>query len=329
MLLAPKIALPSQQNCVLNYAKEDFSAARALIEDEVINTPLVFSEYFSDLLQAQVFFKCENLQKAGAFKYRGATHAVRKAMQTQKPEYVATHSSGNHGRALAKAAKKNGIKALIVVPENAPKIKVDGMKREGAELFFCEPNITAREQKLKELLETREALVVPPYNHPDVILGQSTCAQEIIEALPDVELIICPVGGGGLLSGTALAAKFFGSGIEVYAGEPLNADDAYRSLQSGKIEPVGNPQTIADGLRTSLGSFTFEVIRKEVKAILRVSEEEITDAMRLIWQEAKLIVEPSCAVPVAALLKNKSLCAGKKLVVILSGGNVDLDKKYF
>lgn len=313
----------------MKYTSKDLTEARNLIADEVNHTPIVRSEYLNALVGADLYFKCENLQKAGAFKYRGATHAIRRILQNESPEYVATHSSGNHGRALALAAKKNSIKCFVVVPENAPKVKVEGMRREGAEIIFCEPTIKAREKKLQELLQSRDAKVVHPYNDPLIILGQSSCAQEILEELEELDVLVCPVGGGGLLSGTALAGKRFGKNIKVYAGEPANADDAYRSMKSGKIEDVGNPQTIADGLRTNLGEHTFELIKEYVDDIFRVSEQEILDAMKLIWSELKQTVEPSCAVPLAAILKNKAIFAGRKTGVILTGGNVDLNKKYF
>jgi len=310
----------------MEYTKEELLSARKLIEDEINHTPILQSETLNALTESKIYFKCENLQKAGAFKYRGATHAVRKMKMKSELRSVATHSSGNHGRALAMAARKNGMSCLIVVPDNAPTIKIDGMKKEGAELFFCEPTIEARLEKLKEVLNQREATVIPPYDHRDIILGQSTCAQEIIEEIDDLDAIICPVGGGGLLSGTALAADLLASKVLVYAAEPEQADDAFRSMKTGKIEPVGNPQTIADGLRTSLGELTFPIIRDKVEEIVTVSESEIKSAMRLVLQELKLVIEASAAVSLAAIIKRPELFKDKKIAVVLSGGNVDIDK---
>ncbi len=311
------------------YTKADLISAKDRLKLEVINTPILRSEYLNDLIQSELFFKCENFQKGGAFKFRGATNAVKRLLDSTSVSCVATHSSGNHGRALAMAAKKNGLRCIVVVPENAPKIKVEGMRREGAEIHFCESTIIAREQMLRDILLTERAEIIPPYNHPNIIMGQSTCAQEIIDEIPNIQQIICPVGGGGLLSGTALAAKYFGKNIEVFAGEPERADDAFRSLKTGEIQPVGNPNTIADGLRTYLGTYTFEVIKQDVKEIFLVSEQEILDAMRMLWSELKVIIEPSCAVPFAAILRNKEKFKGKSCAVILSGGNVDLERKYF
>jgi threonine dehydratase len=300
-------------------------------------TPLVTNQTISELVGAQVFLKCENLQKTGAFKGRGAMNAVLSLSDTKKVKGVATHSSGNHGQALAWAAKQMGISAYIVMPSNSPEVKKAAVIGYGAEVVTCEPNLEARESTLEKVIARTGAHVIHPYNDYRVIAGQATCAKEMLEQQPDLDAIFCPVGGGGLLSGTALSAHYFGN-VPVYGCEPEMADDAKRSFEAGYIIPSVNPNTIADGLKTSLGDKTFPIIRELVTDIFTVSEAEIIAAMRLIWERTKLVVEPSGAVGLAVLLRYKSKLppigeAGrsrKKVGVILCGGNIDLaNLKYF
>ena len=288
-------------------------------------TPLLTNQTLDQLSGVSVFLKCENLQKVGAFKARGAINAVLSLSDAEKAKGVATHSSGNHGQALAWAAKQMGIPAFIVMPSNSPQVKKAAVLGYGAEVIECEPTLQARESALEKVLERTGAHMVHPYNDYRVIAGQATCAKEILEQQPGLDAIFCPVGGGGLLSGTALSAHYFG-GVPVYGCEPERADDAKRSFDAGHIIPSVNPNTIADGLKTSLGDKTFPIIHKHVKDIFTVTEEEIIAAMRLLWERAKLVVEPSGAVGLAALIKKKEAFQGKKVAVILTGGNVDLGR---
>lgn len=293
------------------------------------HTPVLMNQSINRKADTAVFFKCENFQKGGAFKMRGAANAVLSLSERERERGVATHSSGNHGQALAKAAQSLGIRAYIVMPETAPEVKKKAVAEYGAEIIFCKPTLEAREGTLAEVIKETGAAFVHPYNDDRVIAGQGTAALELLEEIEDLNVIITPVGGGGLLSGTAITAKGISPAIEVIAGEPEGADDAYRSLQAGKIMPSSSPNTIADGLLTSLGSKTFPVIQKHVAAILIVSDKEIIEAMRLVWERMKIIIEPSSAVPLAVLLKNKAWFTGKKAGVILTGGNVDLGKLPF
>jgi len=276
------------------------------------------------MVKGTVYFKAENLQKVGAFKARGAINSLLLLNEEQQKKGVGTHSSGNHGQALAWAAKQLGINATVVVPSNAPKVKVAAMIGYGAEVIFCEPTLAARESTLLEVLERTGGAEVHPYNQIPTILGQSTCAQEIMEELPDLDAIVSPLGGGGLLSGTLLATAQ--KDIDVYGVEPINANDGWQSLKAGKLIPSVNPNTLADGLKTSLGSLTYPIIRDGVKDILTVSEEDIVKWTYWIWQRTKQIIEPSAAVGIAAVYENKSLFEGKKTTVILTGGNVDISK---
>jgi threonine dehydratase len=304
-------------------SQEQIQAAHQRIAPYIHRTPLLTNQTIAELVGAEVFLKCENLQKVGAFKARGAMNAVLSLSADERQKGVATHSSGNHGQALAWAAKKMGIPAYIVMPSNSPQVKVDAVRGYGAEVIFCEPTLQARESTLEKVLERTGAHMVHPYNDYRVIAGQATCAKEILEQQPDIDAIFCPVGGGGLLSGTSLSAYYFGN-VPVYGCEPEMADDAKRSFDAGYIIPSTNPQTIADGLKTSLGDKTFPIIRERVTDIYTVSEAEIIAAMRLIMERAKLVVEPSAAVGLAALIKHKKAFQGKKVVVVVCGGNVDL-----
>jgi len=276
------------------------------------------------MCKAEIFFKCENFQKVGAFKIRGATNAVFALVDEEASHGVATHSSGNHAAALALAARWRGIKAYVVMPENAPDIKRNAVADYGAEIGFCKPTLEAREEGLAKVIDFTGAAFIHPYNDYRVISGQGTAAIELCEEIPDLDIVMTPVGGGGLLSGTAIAVSAISQKTNVVAAEPERADDAYRSFKAGRIIPVNNPDTIADGLRTSLGNLTFPIIRRHVKEIVTVSEEGIVKAMRCIWERMKIIVEPSAAVPLGALLTKRIDLSGKRIGIILSGGNVDL-----
>jgi threonine dehydratase len=278
---------------------------------------------------ARVFFKCENFQKIGAFKIRGGMNAVLSLPAEERRHGVATHSSGNHAQAIAYAAREVGTPAYIVMPRNAPEIKKKAVAGYGAEIILCEPTLQAREDTLREVVARTGAAFVHPFDDYRVIAGQATCAVELLEDVPGLEVVMAPVGGGGLLGGTALAVHYLSPGTPVIAGEPAGADDAYRSLKAGAIQTNATTQTIADGLLTSLGDKTFPLIRQYVQDIITVTDEEIVAAMRLIWERMKIIIEPSCAVPFAALLREKERFAGKRVGIILTGGNVDLGKLPF
>jgi threonine dehydratase len=306
--------------------KQTIEAAHERIKPYIHRTPVLISQSLNDLTGCEVFFKCENFQKVGAFKARGAMNAVLSLSKEERAKGIATHSSGNHAQAIARAGKILGIKAYIVMPRTAPLIKKQGVLGYGGEVFECEPTLAARESTLAEVVKNTGAVEIHPFNNYEVMAGQATAAKELIEEIQGLDFIVAPVGGGGLLSGTALAAKFFSPSIAVIAGEPALADDAYRSLQRGSIQPASPPTSIADGLLTSLGDKTFPIIRDNVKEVITVTDEEIIAAMRLIWERLKIIIEPSCAVPFAALLKDKSKFTNKKVGIILTGGNVDLNK---
>ena len=256
---------------------------------------------------------------------RGAANAILKLSDEQKNNGVVTHSSGNHAQAISLAAKKIGIKAYIVMPSNAPKIKKDAVKGYGGELIECEPNLESREAAAKDLVDSKRATFIHPSNNLDVIIGQGTASKELIEQYGSFDHILVPIGGGGLIAGSALAAKFFGDNCSVIGTEPFEVDDAYRSLLSGKIETNITTNTIADGLRTQLGDKNFPIILNEVKEIIRITEDEIIDSMKLIWQRLKIICEPSCSLPLAGVLKNKHKFKGKKIGIVITGGNIDLD----
>ena len=308
---------------------EAIKAARQRIQPFIHRTPILKSEAINDMAGCEIYFKCENFQKVGAFKARGAANAVAKLTDAQKQNGVATHSSGNHAAALARAASVAGIKSYIVMPSNAPEIKKKAVKGYGGEIIECEPNLMARETTLQAVVEKTGATFIPPYDYMDVIEGQATCALEMWEEGIPFDTIMAPVGGGGLLGGTALTTKYLSPSTKVIAGEPEGADDAYRSFQAKKLIPMEGPKTIADGLLTSLGKINFAIIMDYVDDILTVSDEEIIAAMRLIYERMKIVIEPSCAVPLAALLKQKERFKGQKVGIILSGGNVDLGKLPF
>jgi len=296
------------------------------IKNFVHRTPVLSSENINSLFNTEIFFKCENLQKAGVFKSRGAVNAIFSLSEDDLKNGVATHSSGNHAQALARAALLRNTNAYIVMPENSSKVKIAAVKNYGGEITFCESNLDSREKTLEKIIEKTQAVEIHPYNNCKIIAGQATATKELIEDVELLDIIMAPVGGGGLLSGTALATYYFSPGTKVIAAEPKQADDAYRSFYQKKFIPSINPNTIADGLLTSLGSLTFPIICEYVNEIMTVSEESIIQAMKLIWERMKIIIEPSSAVPLAAILENRKYFENKRIGIIFSGGNIDLNK---
>jgi len=301
-------------------------AAHARIRPHVHHTPVLTSRSLDAAMGATLFFKCENLQKVGAFKARGACNAVFSLDDAEARRGVITHSSGNHGAAVAWAAARRGIPAWVVMPENSAEVKKAAVQGLGAAVRYCAPTLAARDTTCAAVQAETGALLIHPFDDWRVIAGQGTAALELLEEIPDLDAILTPVGGGGLLSGTAIAARAIKPSIAVYGAEPAGADDAWRSLQSGHIVPQTDPRTIADGLRSSLGVKTFAVLSKLVDAIGTTSEPAIVQAMRLAWEKLKLIIEPSSAVPLAALLERKLPVAGRRVGIVISGGNVDLDR---
>lgn len=290
-------------------------------------TPVLTCTALDERAGRKLFFKCEHLQKVGAFKFRGACNAVMKLPEDVARRGVVTHSSGNHAQALALAAKLRGIAATIVMPSNAAAVKRRAVEEYGARVVECEPTLPARESTAARVLEETGATLIPPYDHPDIIAGQGTATMELLAQVPDLDAVIAPVGGGGLVSGACLAAQGSRLAVRVFGAEPKGADDAARSKAAGKLLPQTDPRTIADGLRTSLGELTWPFVRDHVEAVVTVEEEEIAAAMRLAWERAKLLIEPTSAVPIAALLRDdfRRLDGLERVGVILSGGNVDLD----
>lgn len=305
---------------------DDVQEAAARLQGLAHRTPVLTSSSLNDRVGAQVFCKCENFQKAGAFKFRGACNAVTSLSDAEAKRGVATHSSGNHGAALALAARLRGVSARIVMPANAPQSKQAAVAGYGGTIVFCEPTQEAREATLEAVVRETGAAFIHPYNNAKVIAGQGTAALEFFVEVPDLEVILAPVGGGGLISGTALTAAALSPGTQVVAAEPEAADDAYRSLAAGRILPANYPNTVADGLRTSLGDLTFSIIQRHVAQIVTVSEDAIIAAMRYVWERMKIVIEPSSAVPIAALLDNRLDVSGKRVGVMLTGGNVDLGR---
>ena len=309
------------------YQKSDLLRARKKVKSRVHCTPVLRSSALNSITGAELFFKCENFQKTGSFKARGASHAI--ANLPDKAQTVITHSSGNHGQALAWAAARENRKAVIVMPHNAPSIKVEAVKAYGGEVIFCEPNLPARESTMQEYRARREAHFIPPYDFRDIILGQSTAAQEMLELIDSPDIVMAPIGGGGLMAGTALSCHHLGKNIEVIGAEPAGADDAFRSFYSGERVDQHQPNTICDGLLTTLGERNFELIRSHVHQVLLAPDTTIIRAMRQIWERMKIVIEPSCAVPLAAILEHPRVFKNKKVGIILSGGNVDLQKLPF
>lgn len=299
-------------------------AAAQRIKPYVHQTPVLTSESLNKILGASLFFKCENFQKAGAFKSRGACNAVFSLPDDAITRGVATHSSGNHAQALARAAGIRGCKAYIVMPESAPRVKVEAVKGYGGEITFCKPTLASREETLRQVVALTGATEVHPYNDYRIIAGQATAALEFFQQTEMLDIIMTPVGGGGLLSGTALSTRYLSPSTRVIAAEPANADDAFRSFNTKQLQPSIHPNTIADGLLTSLGSLTFPIILDHVQQIITAREESIVKAMKLTWERMKIIIEPSSAVPLAAIMENPEMFQGKKAGVILSGGNVSL-----
>ena len=299
---------------------DDVRAAAERLAGRAHRTPVLTCSALDAMAGASLFFKCENFQKTGAFKFRGATNAVELLAEPERG--VATHSSGNHGAALAAAARARGIPAHIVVPENATAVKLAAVEHYGGQVVLCEPTLEARETTLERVVAETRAFFVPPFDHPHIIAGQGTATLELLDGIKDLDAVIAPVGGGGLVSGTGITIKGLRPKAEVFAAEPEQADDAARSFLSGKIEPA-NSNTIADGLLTSLGPLTFQAIRETVTDVITVSEAEIVAALRAVWERMKIVIEPSSAVAVAAALKDERF-KGKRVGVILTGGNVDL-----
>ena len=307
----------------------DIVAAHARIKPFIHHTPVLKSQKLNELFNCELYFKCENFQKVGAFKFRGATNAVLSMSPEEKLKGVVTHSSGNHAAALALAAGMNGIKANIVMPENAPVVKKNAVSGYGAEITFCKPTLQAREDTTRQIMEKTGATLIHPYDNFNVICGQGTAALELLDEKNDLEIVIAPVGGGGLMSGTSTCVKGKSKNIQVIGAEPLNANDAFLSFNSGILTPSVNPVTCADGLLTSLSELTFSVIRKNVDRILTAREETIIECMLLIWERMKIIIEPSSATVLAVVKENPHLFKGKKIGLIISGGNVDFRKLPF
>ena len=305
---------------------EDMRAARARIDPYVHRTPVMTSRILDEMTGARLFFKCENLQKAGAFKARGASNAVFGLSDEQAVRGVATHSSGNHGTCLSYAAWRRGIPCTVVMPRTAPQAKKDAVRGYGGRVVECEPSTTSREAVFAEVVAESGAEFVHPYTDPRVIAGQATCSAELIEQVEDLDAVVAPIGGGGMISGSCLTLSNLAPQIRIYAAEPEQADDAARSFKAGHIIADDAPNTVADGLKVPLKDLTWHFVQNHVTDILTASEQEIVDAMKLIWKRMKLVMEPSSAVPLAVILKNPEVFAGKRVGVIITGGNVDLDR---
>jgi len=302
----------------------DIEKAHQRISDHIHNTPILTSDSLDNELGSNLFFKCENFQKTGSFKIRGATNSILQLNDTEIKNGIITTSSGNHGAAVAFIADKIGTSSKIIMPNNTPKNKIENVQRYGGEIFYCEPNIKSREDTLEKMIQKSGGSIIHPYNDEKIIAGQGTAAKELIEKVPDLDAIICPVSGGGLLSGTLLAAKNLKPGIKVFGAEPENADDTYRSILNNKIMSNETTDTIADGLRAQVGTVTFPIIKENVDKILLVSEEMIISSMYMIWQRLKIIIEPSCSIVLAALMLNSKEFLDKNVGLILTGGNYDL-----
>lgn len=309
--------------------KKEFTKLHAEIATYIHRTPVMRSRLLNAVAETEVYFKCENFQKMGAFKMRGATAAILALNADQRAKGVVTHSSGNFAQAVSLSAQSLGIPAYIVMPSSAPQVKKEAVKTYGGQITECEPNIQAREAAAEKIQKETGATFLHPSNDLNVIYGQGTAAKEFLEDFPELDLIVTPVGGGGLLAGTALAVDFYSENCKTIGVEPFEVDDAYRSLKSGKIEWNKTTNTIADGLKTHLGDKNFPIIKDKVSEIIRVKEDEIIDAMKLIWERMKIVVEPSSAVAFAAVLREKEKFRGKRVGIIISGGNVDLSNLPF
>lgn len=307
----------------------DILEAHSRIRPFIHWTPVMSSHQLNELFNCELFFKCENFQKVGAFKFRGATNAVLSLTDAEKSRGVVTHSSGNHAAALALAARMNGVKAHIVMPENAPVVKKNAVAGYGAEITFCKPTLEAREETTRRIMEKTGATLVHPYDNFNVICGQGTAALELLEEKSNLEIVIAPIGGGGLMSGTSTCVKGINKDIQVIGAEPLNANDAFTSFTTGKLTPSVNPLTVADGLLTSLSELTFSIVKNNVDSIFTASEESIISCMLLVWERMKIIIEPSSATVLAIVKENPDFFKGKKIGLIISGGNVDFRKLPF
>jgi len=304
---------------------DDVVAAHERIRPYIHRTPVLTSTYLNELTGADLYFKCESFQKAGAFKVRGACNAVFGLSDDMARKGVATHSSGNHALSLSYAAGRRGIPCHVVMPRTAPQAKKDAVKGYGGRITECEPSTSSREATFAKVQAETGAEFVHPYNDPRVIAGQGTCSRELSEQVAGLDAVIAPIGGGGMISGTCLTLSNISPSTRIYAAEPKNADDAYRSFKAGHIIADDAPSTIADGLKVPLKDLTWHFVSRHVTDILTATEDEIVDAMKLTWKRMKIVIEPSCAVPLATILKNKPIFAGKKVGVIITGGNVDLD----
>jgi threonine dehydratase len=304
----------------------DMLTAHERIKPHIHRTPVLTSHVIDEVAGAKLFFKCENFQKAGAFKARGASNAVFGLSDAQASKGVATHSSGNHGTCLSYAAGRRGIPCTVVMPRTAPQAKKDAVRGYGGKVVECEPSTLSREAVFAEVVAETDAEFVHPYNDPRVIAGQGSCSKELIEQVDTLDAVIAPIGGGGMVSGTCLTLSSLAPHIQIYAAEPEQADDAYRSFKAGRIIADDAPNTVADGLKVPLKELTWHFVSNHVSDILTASQEEIMDAMKLIWKRMKIVLEPSSAVPLATILKNRDVFAGKHVGVIVTGGNVDIDK---
>ena len=307
----------------------DIKAAYSKIRPFIHNTPVMKSNQLNELFNCDLFFKCENFQKVGAFKFRGATNAVLSLSSAERSKGVVTHSSGNHAAALSLAARMSGITAKIVMPENAPVVKKNAVAGYGADITYCKPTLQAREEATRQIIEKTGATLIHPYDNFNVICGQGTAALELLQEIGDLEIVVAPVGGGGLLSGTSACVKGITKNIQVIGAEPLNANDAFISFTTGVLTPSVNPVTCADGLLTSLSELTFSVIKKNTDKILTAKEDSIIECMLLVWERMKIIIEPSSATVLAVVKENPGLFEGKKTGLIISGGNVDFRKLPF
>jgi threonine dehydratase len=305
---------------------DDVLAAHARIAPYIHRTPILTSSYLDALTGASLFFKCENFQKAGAFKVRGASNAVFGLSDADAARGVATHSSGNHALSLSYAAGRRGIPCAVVMPRTAPQAKKDAVRGYGGTITECEPSTTSREEVFARVQAQTGADFVHPYNDPRVIAGQATCSRELMEQVEGLDQVIAPIGGGGMISGTCLTLSAIAPQVQIFAAEPEQADDALRSLRAGHIIADDAPDTVADGLKVPLKDLTWHFVKSRVTDILTASEQEIIDAMRLTWARMKIVIEPSCAVPLATILKNPDVFRGRRVGVIITGGNVDLDK---
>ena len=310
---------------------DDIRAAARPIKGVGHRTPILTSQTLNEMAGRKLFFKCENFQKVGAFKLRGGWNAISMLSDEEAAKGVCTHSSGNHAQAVAFSAMKRGIASYIVMPNNVPDVKLDAVKGYGANIILCEPTLEARETTLDEITKKTGAQVVHPFNNPNVIAGQGTAALEMIEDLGTLDAMIAPIGGGGLMSGTCVTTRSLLPEAKLFGAEPAGADDAYRSLKEGKIIPQTNPDTICDGLLTSLGEYTWNILKDHLEAIYTVTDDEVINAMRLVWERMKIIIEPSSATAVAVVLKSefKALEGLEKVGIILTGGNVELSKLPF